>query len=118
MNRLFPCIGVASVAAGLLFQPSTAPAQESGTPRERTTVDYTKALPLQDPAELLRLGTEAYEHGYFSQCLALWPRAWEAGRDAADEKNTRAVADRAFAEWMRMLCRLGRTAELRAGLAS
>ncbi len=117
MTRLF-FSGVASLSVGLLFQPGAAPAQESSLPGAQTAAEYTtKALSVQDAGALLQLGTDAYGHGYFSPCLILWPRAWEAGRDAKDE-NTRALADRAFAEWMRMLSRLGRTAELRAGLAS
>ena len=100
MKSTVHCLQVSGLLAGLVFESSLAAAQDT--------------KPGKSPAEL---GTDAYEHGYFSQCLTLWPRAWQTGKDSPDE-NVRARADRAFVEWMKMLSRLGRVAELRAGLES
>ena len=67
-------------------------------------------------AVLLNLGIDYYQHGFFSRALEAWRQSWELGRDA-ETRAGRALADRAFAEWAKMLSRLGRTDELGRALA-
>jgi RHS repeat-associated protein len=65
---------------------------------------------------LLNLGDEYYQNGYFSRALTAWYDSWTAGQRATDPTD-KALADRAVAEWLKMLSRLGRLSDLQAGLA-
>ena len=65
---------------------------------------------------LLNLGDEYYQNGYFSRALEAWRQSWEAGKSATD-RTGQAVANRAVAQLLRMLCRLGRLEDVKNLLA-
>jgi RHS repeat-associated protein len=62
---------------------------------------------------LLNLGEEFYQNGYFSRALEAWRQSWEAGKSSTDP-NGQAVANRAVAQLLRMLSRVGRVQDLKA----
>jgi RHS repeat-associated protein len=60
-----------------------------------------------DAALNTNLGLIEYNAGYFSRALTHWELAWNQAKTETAE-GPKAIADRAFAEWLRMLTRLGR----------
>jgi RHS repeat-associated protein len=65
---------------------------------------------------LLNLGEEYYDNGYFSRALDAWSKSWGVGKSATTTDG-QAIANRALAQWARMLCRVGRLREVRSVLA-
>lgn len=57
------------------------------------------------------LGQEYYQRGFFTRALQAWRQAWEIGQSETEPARA-AIADRALAELVRMLARLGRVEEL------
>lgn len=55
----------------------------------------------------LNLGLHDFSHGWLSRAISRYESAWRLSREARDLRG-RAVADRAFAELVRMHARLGR----------
>ena len=63
-------------------------------------------------ALLMNLGMEYYNTGYYSRAITAWQRAWQLGKNEADE-GPKALAERAGAELAFLFARLGRMNELR-----
>lgn len=63
-------------------------------------------------ALLTNLGMEYYNTGYYSRAITAWQRAWQLGKNEADE-GPKALAERAGAELAFLFARLGRMNELR-----
>ena len=94
-----------------------ATSKSNGPPDWSALTGFLAAHP-QSPwraSLLLNLGDEYYQNGYFSRALVAWRDSWLAGK-AATEMTAQALADRAAAQWLRMLCRVGRLQEVKAGL--
>jgi RHS repeat-associated protein len=60
---------------------------------------------------LTNLGIIYRAHGYYSRALTAWKQAWTLAKNAT-APDTHALADRAVAEYARLLSSLGRTEEL------
>lgn len=76
--------------------------------------DFLAAFP-QSPwagSLLLHLGTEYYNHGYYSRALDAWEHAWKHCENKDDPK-AKPQADRALGELARMYSKLGRMHDLR-----
>jgi RHS repeat-associated protein len=64
----------------------------------------------------VNLGLIYYDQGYFSRALTSWELAWNLAKTDAGGA-IKAIADRAFSEWVRMLARLGRMDALTRALS-
>lgn len=89
----------------------------NGTPDWQALTSFIANHP-QSPwnaSLLLNLGDEYYENGYFSRALEAWQQSWLDGQSATNGAG-HAIADRAAAQWLRMLCRVGRLDDVKAAL--
>jgi len=88
---------------------------QRGEDPENLLTDYHQAQP-NSPWQAsiqLNLGLLYYQRGYFSQAIIAFEQAWQLSQ-AATGRHQKAMADRAFAELIRMHARLGHATELSA----